>query len=100
MVSGRDNVPFNAHLRVFGKHMTKLASLLPLLIASAAFANDNPVNNGLALRLDAREQSMVRTAAHLPALANLLPVDRWLDTSGNARHALQTVASHRPVFKA
>src|SRR5262245_11863307 len=77
----------------------KLTSLFLLFVASGAFAGEIPVKNGLVLRLDAGEQATARTNAHVPPLGNLMPVDRWLDTSGNARHALQTVASHRPVFK-
>ena len=65
-----------------------------------------PANNftprsitGLALWLDASDASTLfqDAAATTPATATSDPVGAWLDKSGNARHATQSVSASRPT---
>src|SRR6187401_2346087 len=76
----------------------KRTCLLLLLVENLA-SGAVPVEDGLALCLDARDQTAARGHARLPPLVNSQPVDRWFDTSANARHALQPSASPRPAFR-
>jgi len=54
---------------------------------------------GLALWLDASDAATLfqDAAATTPATATSDPVGAWLDKSGNARHATQSLAASRPV---
>ncbi len=73
--------------------------LLFLLQSVAAIAADLPVTDGLFLSFDAAIQPAVRQRASLPPIANGAPLDRWVDTVGSNRIALQPVATARPVFR-
>src|SRR5262245_57995591 len=74
--------------------------IAPLLAAAASYAAELPIKDALLLHLDARAQQALRASAGLPGIAHAGPLDRWLDSSSNALHAVQLSATGRPVFRA
>jgi hypothetical protein len=58
--------------------------------------------SGLALWLDASDSSTLfqNSDGTVPATASSDPVGAWLDKSGNARHATQSVSGSRPTISA
>src|SRR5262252_7865238 len=76
-----------------------IIAVLLILLGNLGACAKVPVANGLALSLDAREQVVARAKAGFAPLADGRPMERWLDTSGGERHAVQSLASARPTFK-
>jgi len=78
--------------------MRTIVATLIVLPAICVNGAAPPVTRGLMLHLEAAAQPAARQNAKLPAIRNTQPADLLLDSSTNARLALQPIAERRPLF--